>query len=138
MAFLEVNHAFHGFVQASPSIQHEIDLFGAGLQRNPKTNMSLTDCRVALELYCRSWETLDPAEEWDDDLPSSAYKAANLVGGTFGILWKNSVKFITLGSISRGIPRKEWDVSLKDLEASTFSFYPRANVLVVVEEAEFM
>jgi hypothetical protein len=58
------------------------------------------------------------------------------VGGTFGILWKNAAKFITLGSISRGIPRKEWDVPLNDVEALRFTFCPRANVMVIVEEVE--
>ena len=135
--FLEANRAFHDLVRASPAIQHEIDLFGAGLQQNPRTKTSLTDRRAALELYRRSWESLDPVEEGDEDLRYLVEGAALVVGGTFGILGKNLAKFITLGSISRGIPSKEWEVPFKDLEAFHLSFYPRANVLAVVEVVEF-
>ena len=135
--FLEVNRVFHDLVRASPAIQHEIDLFGAGLQQNPRTKASLTDRRAALELYRRSWESLDLVEEGDEDLRFFVDGAALVVGGTFGILGENLAKFITLGSISRGIPSKEWDFPFKDLEAFNFSFYPRANVLAIVEEADF-
>ena len=80
---------------------------------------------------------MNPVEEWDKDLHSLAYDTVvNVVGGTFGILLKNSAKFITLGSISRGIPRKEWDVPLGDLEPSYFTFSPRADLLVIVEEVQ--
>ena len=134
--FLKVNHVFHDLVQASPSIQHEIGLFGAGLQRNPRTKASLTDCRAALETYCKGWGALDPIEQWDGDLHSSTYEATDVVGGTFGILWKDSAKFITLGSTSQDIPRKEWDVPLGDFESCYFAFCPRANVLAIVENVE--
>ena len=134
---LKTNRAFHDLVQASPSIRLEIDLFDSGLQRNPRTKASLTDCCAALEAYRRSWESLDPLEEDDVGPLSFADGEALVVGGTFGILDENLAKFITLGSISRGIPSKEWDVPLNDLEAFDFSFYPRANVLAVVEAVGF-
>lgn len=56
------------------------------------------------------------------------------VNGTYGFLWKDSVGFLTLGSVSLGIPRREWGISLKHVEASTFTFYPQANIMTVVEE----
>ena len=135
--FLEANRAFHDLIRASPAVQHEIDLFGAGLQRNPRTKASLTDRRAALELYRKSWESLGPVEEGDENPRFFVDGTALVVGGTFGILGENLVKFITLGSISRGIPSKEWDFPFEDLEAFDFSFYPRANVLAIVEEADF-
>ena len=98
--------------------------------------MPLTDCRAALEEYRRRWGTLDPVEEWDEDFHSPPYKAVEVVGGTFGILFENSAKFITLGSISRGIPRKKWDLLFGDFKSFSFTFYPRANVLAVLERVE--
>ena len=77
---------------------------------------------------------MDPAEKWDRVFDVSGIQDAIAVSGTFGILWRDSVRFFTLGSRSRGIPRREWDISLKHVEASAFTFYPQANVMAVVEE----
>ena len=132
-----MNRAFYCLARDSPSIRYEIDLFGTGLQRNPRTKAPLMDCRAALKTYCEGWETLNPVEEWDVDLESLACEAVNVVGGTVGILLEDSVKFITLGSILRGIPRKEWDIPLGDFESFYFAFCPRTDLLVIVE-VEFM
>ena len=97
----KVNHAFYDLILASPSIQYEVDLFDAGLQPNPRTKASLADCRAALEAYSRRWGALDPAEKWDKSLDVSTILEAVVVSGTYGILWVNSIKFFTLGSVSR-------------------------------------
>ena len=130
----KVNHAFCDLILASPSIQYEVDLFDAGLQPNPRTKASLADCRAALEAYSRRWGALDPAEKWDKSLDVSTILEAVVVSGTYGILWVNSIKFFTLGSVSRGIPKREWEIPLEHTEASIFTFYPQANVVAIVEE----
>jgi hypothetical protein len=56
---------------------------------------------------------------------------AKAVGGVHGLRHKNCVKFFVLGSIARGIPRKDWAVQVKDVEVRDFAFYPRANVVVL-------
>jgi hypothetical protein len=76
---------------------------------------------------------LDPAEKWDKALHVSAILGAIAVCSTHGILWENSVKFLTLGSVSHGIPRREWDISFRDLEARSFTFYPQANIMAILE-----
>ena len=77
---------------------------------------------------------MNPAEKWDKTLDVSALLNSIVVAsGTYGILWRDSVKFFTLGSVSRGIPRREWDISFKVFEALKFTFYPQANVMAVVE-----
>ena len=129
----KVNHAFHALVRDSPVIQYEIDLSGAGLQRNPRTRAPLADCRTAFEAYSKRWEASHSIEQWTKDFRSSVYRAVSVVSGTFGILWKRSASFITLGSISRGIPRREWDISFKTLRARGFAFYPQADILAVIE-----
>ena len=100
--------------------------------------MSLTDCRVALEAYCKGRETLDPIEEWKDDFQPPGHISFDIVSGTLGILWKHSAKFFVLGSISRGIPRREWNISLDHLNAYHFTSHPQANVLAIIERRELM
>lgn len=81
---------------------------------------------------------MDPAEKWDKVLYHvSSIRAATVVSGTYGILWKNSIKFFTLGSVSRDILGREWDIPLKHFVARTFTFYPQANVVAIVEEVEW-
>ena len=77
---------------------------------------------------------MDPAEKWDRVFDMSGIQDAIAVSGTYGILWRDLVRFFTLGSESLGIPRREWDIPLKHVEASTFTFYPQANIMAVVEE----
>lgn len=93
---------------------------------------------MALEAYCRGRETLDPIEEWSEDFQPPRHISTEVVSGTLGILWKHSAKFFTLGSISRGIPKKEWNISFEHLEACRFTFYPQANVLAITEQEELM
>ena len=98
----KVNRAYHRLIRASPSIQYEIDLFAAGLQRNPRIEPSMiSNCRGVLAAYLRRWETV--------------------VSGVCGLLWKDLVKFFLLGSVSRGIPGREWNILLGDFEASAFT-----------------
>ena len=103
------------------------------MQPNSRTEISLADCRTALEAYCRRWKSLDPAEKWDRVFDVSGIQDALAVSGTCGILWRDSVRFFNLGSGSRGIPRREWSILLKHVEASTFTFYPQANIMAIVE-----
>ena len=95
---------------------------------------SLADCHAALAAYRKRWENFDPAQKWDWVLDVSDIREGVAVSGVYGLLWKNSVKFFTLGSVSRGIPGREWDISFKHLEAKTFTFYPQANIMAIVEE----
>ena len=67
-------------------------------------------------------------------LDVSGIQEAIAVNGTYGILWRNSARFFTLGSVSLGIPRREWGIPLQHVEASTFTFYPQANIMAIVEE----
>jgi len=77
---------------------------------------------------------LDPVEKWDMVVDVSGVQEAIAVNGTYGILWRNLVRFFTLGSVSLGIPRREWGIPLQHVEASTFTFYPQANIMAFVEE----
>ena len=100
--------------------------------------MSLADCRVALEAYCRGRETLDPIEEWNEDFRSPIHISVDVVSSTLGILWEHSAKFFALKSISRGIPRREWNISFEHLHAYRFTFYPQADVLAIIEQGALM
>ena len=62
---------------------------------------------------------------------SLQHPEAIAVSGVHGLWWEDRVRFFTLGSISRGIPRREWDIPLKDIETFAFTFYPRANVVAI-------
>ena len=79
---------------------------------------------------------MHPIEKWAKDFQPSVYQAVSVVSGTFGILWESSANFITLGSASRGIPRREWDIPFEHLRARGFAFYPQADILAVIEVVE--
>ena len=126
----KVNRACNKLVQASPSIQYEIDLFAVGLRRDPRFEGSIADCRVALEAYRTRWETLDPVEKWSKTLRGGHDKFPDVitVDDVHGLRWEGRVEFFAFGSGSRG---REWDIPLKGFEDSAFSFYPQANVLAI-------
>ena len=74
---------------------------------------------------------MDPAEKSDKVIHHVRnIRKVTVVSGTYGILsWSNTIKFFTLGSVSRGIPRREWEISFLALNISTFTFCPQANVV---------
>jgi hypothetical protein len=53
------------------------------------------------------------------------------VGGVYGSQRKDCVEFYILGSTSRGIPRREWEIPFKDFTVHEFAFYPQANVVAI-------
>jgi len=53
------------------------------------------------------------------------------VNGVYGLCQEGCIKFFALGSVSRGVPRREWDIPFKDIDPRTFTFYPRANVVAI-------
>ena len=83
-------------------------------------------------MYRTRWETLNPAEKWTESLCGHDwYPEVIAVSGVLGLCWEEFVKFFTLGSISRGIPRREWDIPFKGIQVHAFAFYPRADVLAI-------
>lgn len=76
------------------------------------------------------------AEPYHEVLPFSTWHRTVVVCGTCGISWENSIKFYTLGSVSRGIPWKEWDITLEGLETKVFTFYPESDIIAIAEEVE--
>jgi len=77
---------------------------------------------------------LNPAEKWEKALDVSGVQGIIAIGGTYGLLGENSVKFFTLGSVLRGVLGREWDVPFKDHTGYVFAFCPRANVMAVAED----
>ena len=133
----KVNKAYYRLIRASPSIQYEVDLFAAGLQRNPRIEPSMiSDCRGALSAYLGRWKTLDPLDEWKMTIRGDSWGPIDVsfVNGVCGLLWKDSVRFFLLGSVSRGIPGRAWMILFRGFEASAFTFNPMANVMAVVGE----
>lgn len=53
------------------------------------------------------------------------------VSGVHGLRHENRVKFFVLGSVSRGIPEREWEISVEGMKARAFTFYPQADVMAI-------
>jgi len=54
---LKLNRSFPELIR-SPRIQHRLDLYAAGLERNLATGVAVADCIKALEEYHPKWEKL--------------------------------------------------------------------------------
>lgn len=112
-------------------------MFAVGLQRDPRIETSIDDCRLALASYRRLWDTLDPVEKLNKDfgLRDRDYDWCRpntiVQSGLHGLHWKGRLEFFTLGPTSRGIPSREWDILLEDIDTRAFAFCPRANVIAV-------
>ncbi|KAF9643840.1 hypothetical protein BDM02DRAFT_3191141 [Thelephora ganbajun] len=131
----QVNHYLRSFVQDSPYIKNRIDLFTAGLEDNPAVNLTLADKRKAFYEHRMKWRTLEPVKKWQRTIGSifnTGSRATALGVYAFIADSKEFVEFITLESVSRGIPRKEWKLPLPDFALSDFAINPQADVLVVV------
>ena len=137
--FLQVNRAFRDVTRSSPLIQHKIDLYAAGFEYNPAAGIDLVESRKALHQYLSSLDLLCPIEErsvrilrFEDDIES-----IKTVGGVIATV-DESVRLFTLGSSSRMIPYKGWEIPLPIHALEDYGFYPGADVIAFVELQEGM
>jgi len=131
----EVNHGFNDFIQASPYLKYRVDLFAAGLKDNPTVNLSLANKHRALDEYRAKWGafgSIQKRERKIDGFTSGSLQARG--SGVFGFVpvWERSIRFMTLESVSRGIPQKEWQIPLPpDFLPHSFAICPQADVLAM-------
>ena len=133
----QVNRDFRDAILASPLLQHKIDLFSVGLEYNEAAGVSLEHSRKALLRYCESLDALQPIEErivdrnWPEHMESE-----RPAGGIFPTITGSSARLFAPGSASRGIPHKEWEIPLPDIDLASYGFYPCADVIALVELQE--
>ena len=116
-------------------IQHKIDLFAAGLEYNAAAGAGLAESQNAFHQYRSNWDSLRPIEKKAVDnirIPDRYDYGFKAAGGVYSIV-KESVRLITLGSASRGIPHKVWEIPLPCTEVTGYNFYPGADVIAFVE-----
>jgi hypothetical protein len=115
-------------------IQHKIELRAAGLEYNAAAGISLVDSRNALLQYRSNLDSLRPVEKRSFEiLQAGKVVHARSGGGAFAIA-KDSVQVFTLGSASRGIPHKEWEIPLPVTDLEDFCLYPGDDVIAFVEK----
>ena len=134
----QINRFFNNLIQASPYINYRLDLFDAGLNDNPAINLSLTEKRRILDEYRTKWDTLSFIKKQKQDIGGLARYARQASGsGIFGFvttgLAQRSIQFMTLESVSRGIPQKEWGVLLPPISLpECFAVCPQVDVLAIL------
>ena len=55
-----------------------------------------------------------------------------MTGGVYGMV-EDSIRLFTLGSASRGIPCKEWEISSPVNDVEGYCFYPGADVIAFLD-----
>ena len=120
-------------------IDHKIELYAAGFEYNPAAGIDLAESGKALSQHLSNLYQLRPAEGWEaknlrvkdnvDNVKSS--------GGVIAIV-NESVRLFVLGSSSRKIPSKEWEIPLPPIELENYGFYPAADIIAFVELQEML
>ena len=127
---LQVNRIFRDAVHASPLIQHKIDLFAAGLEYNAAAGISFADSKNSFLQYRSGLDTLCPIKK----RTVNARGFNSMSGGVCAVIGgDDSIRLFTLGSASRGIPHKQWEIPSPVTDPTRFDFYPGADVIVFVE-----
>ena len=112
---MQVNGAFRDVVLSSPLIRHKLDLHSVGLEHNPAAGIDLTESRKAFRRHLVSHDALSPIEEMTVDglRTPNDWVHAKTAGGVYAILKDPvEVRLFTLGSVSGGIPHREWAIPL--------------------------
>ena len=122
-------------------IQHKLDIYAAGLEHNPAAGIDLAESRKAFSRYLVKLDTLSPNEERtvvDLRAPDDT-EDAKTAGGIYAIA-KDQVRLFTLGSVSRGIPYKEWVIPhpIPINTQENYGFYPGADIIAFVELPKLM
>lgn len=116
--------------------QHRVHLFSIGLEYNAGAGTDLPAGQEALDKYYSNFYSLNPVEE--RGVPNTEYSDLNqrctkVVGGVCAVIGDDSVRLTTLGSTSRGIPRKEWEIPLPVVDPVDYTLCPDANVIAFVK-----
>jgi len=116
-----------------------LDLHSVGLEHNPAAGIDLTESRKAFRRHLASYDTLSPIEETtvDDLQVPYDWMDAEAAGGVYAIL-KDEVRLFTLGSVSRGIPYKEWAIPLPVITLHSYGFYPGADIIAFLKLSEVL
>ena len=127
--------SFH--LLSSPLIQHKIDLHAAGFEYNPAAGIDLSESRKALRQYLSNLNLSCPIEERVVENPRIGEWGENVkaAGGVMTIV-NESVRLFTLGSSSRRIPYKEWEIPLPSFGVQRCDFYPGVDIIAFVELQE--
>ena len=120
-------------------IQHKIDLFATGLEYNAAAGIDLTESRKALLQYNSSLGSLHPVEERvvGEVHVGNDYRFQT-AGGVHAVFVNESVRLFSLGSASRGIPYKEWEIPSPINYSTGYHIYPAADLIVFVERQSCM
>ena len=112
-------------------------MHAVGLEHNPAAGIDLTESQKAFCQYLTSCGALSPIEKRAVGglRAPRKYQDTKVVGGVYAIL-KDKVRLFTLGSVSRGIPYKEWAIPLPVTAPQAYGFYPDADVIAFVELLE--
>ena len=133
----QVNRIFRDAILTSPLTRHKIELFAAGLEHNAAAGIGLAGSQKAFLQYRATLDSLRPAEERTvDGLQPWHQEHAQSVGGVYAIMKDDAVCLLTLGSASRGIPFKEWEIPLPTEDPAGYAFYPNADVIAFVKLQE--
>jgi len=113
--------------------RYNSELFLSGLQRAGGDDGDLTMTRrEQLERYQSRWLWLEFAST--DDIPFNLHDPYDIVGGVFA--WRDlkeagTVRFLQIGSSTRGIPRAEWKMRCPE-DFLGFKIDPASNVFVTI------
>ena len=115
-------------------IQPKIDLFAAGFEYNAIVKIDHDESRKALLRFKSSMDSLCPIEERAVDDPLWSHGCSmKTVGGIHAVVGGGSAQLFALGSASRGIPYKQWEIPLPVVGPFGYGFFPHADVFAVVE-----
>jgi hypothetical protein len=114
-------------------IQHKLELYAVGLEHNPAAGIDLAGSRDALRRYLTGLIRLSPIEErMVKDLQIPDVDEAKVAGDVYAIV-NDRVRLFTPGSVSRGIPYKDWAIPLPAASLENSGFYPGADIIAFVE-----
>ena len=131
--YLQVNRAFRDAILASPLIQHKIELFATGLEHNDEAGIDLAESRKAFLQYNSSLGSLQPVEErMAGEVQVDADYRSRTAGGVHAVFMNQSVRLFSLGSASRGIPYKEWEIPSPIDDPTGYHIYPATDLIAFV------
>lgn len=110
------------------------ELFLSGLEKTGggEGDLLVATRRGQLDGYQSRWLRLEFAST--DDIPFDSSDSYDIVGGVFA--WRalkepGTVRFLQIGSSTRGVPRLEWKLQCPEIPLG-FKFDPASNVFVTL------
>ena len=136
---VQISRQLRDLARNSPTLQHQRNLFSAGLIENPCIPCDFAQRRKLCEEYTRKWSSEGRATKTTHEVPEGLSHSTPTPYGNLIVsrsMRDNGLDFLRISPGASKEPIKCWCIPPLPFDIEAFTVYPPENILAVVGESQ--